>query len=433
MLSTIRSTQETRSWVWVFSIGICYTVLVALAFSWTHSMSGWLVIGLGPVLLVDRFVFRLISPPDREPREAQLLFRVAYLIIGAAGFYLVMEGAITIREALLLGMVMSLSTFIFEFVLEWGAWLTQRVFGRHPSSSQPPVSRFVGLVVLVALPLVLVEPLIAVHPVRTPVDATPAEADMEFQELLMRTSDDVKLATWYVPADDARGTVIFCHGYRQNRGQVMSVLRLLHELRLNVLAFDFRGHGESDGHTVTFGHREVEDVKTACACAGVISPERPIYLMGVSYGASVALQALPELPEIDGVWVDSAFARFTDVVGRRLSYLPAPLRSTGLSIYNGLVWLDCGFWSTRVNPIDSVRKVRDIPIYFCHGLDDPLVPLDDAKHIYAAYRGPKGSFWMRRGGHKTIHRDVTREYHLRLRRFLEARLADGPVKPAAAG
>ena len=131
--------------------------------------------------------------------------------------------------------------------------------------------------------VVLSLPFFALHMPRTVPAKTPAALHLPFEEIRFRTQDGLELAGWLVPHEHAPGSMIFCHGHGQNRGQVLGCLQILHELQLDVLAFDFRGHGDSPGHTETFGQREVHDLIAADTYMRQRFPQ-PVFLMGVSYG-----------------------------------------------------------------------------------------------------------------------------------------------------
>ncbi|HNR51459.1 MAG TPA: alpha/beta hydrolase, partial [Deltaproteobacteria bacterium] len=41
---------------------------------------------------------------------------------------------------------------------------------------------------------------------------TPTDAGLAYEDVVIETSDGVRITGWWVPAADPRGTVLFCHG-----------------------------------------------------------------------------------------------------------------------------------------------------------------------------------------------------------------------------
>ena len=119
---------------------------------------------------------------------------------------------------------------------------------------------------------------------------------------MAESSDGTDLSAWLIPAEQSKANVVFCHGHGRNKGHVAGFLTTLHEAGCNVLAFDFRGHGDSPGHTASFGSKDVDDLQDAVAYLQARFPDKPVLLVGVSYGAAISLEALQRLPEVQGVW-----------------------------------------------------------------------------------------------------------------------------------
>jgi alpha-beta hydrolase superfamily lysophospholipase len=204
----------------------------------------------------------------------------------------------------------------------------------------------------------------------------------------------------------------------------MPLLPTLHELDCNVLAFDFRGHGESPGHTETFGSLEVEDLRAAQAYLTRRCPNKPLFLVGISYGAAVALQALPQMLDVQGVWVEGCFSRLGAVAEQRFSWVPTGLLHGLAPLYYELAWLDCGVWGPAINPIDHLKGLQ-VPICFCHGTADDLVPFAQAQALFDAYTGPKWHYWVEGATHYNVRQKDNDRYLQRLQDFLEDRLQPG--------
>jgi pimeloyl-ACP methyl ester carboxylesterase len=387
------------------------TVLVA-AWRWTYSTGGFLATGPALALLLDRYAWRVL-PWGTVAWKREAVVRGGSFLTGAAGFYLMRPGIVPLWEAAYRGLVVCLLVFAAE-LLAGLVRRRSRVLVRGLL-----VVGFVGLVPVIG----------SLHPLHTVPKRTPAALGLVFEDVRFRTADGLELAAWLVPHCDARGNVIFCHGHGRNRGHVAALLPALHDMGLNVLAFDFRGHGDSPGHTSTFGHREVEDLCAAEAYLSRRFPGKPVFLVGISLGAAVSLQALPRLPHVRGVWSEGAFARLSNAVEHEFLWLPGFLREPLVRSYYVIGWLDCGLWGPAVNPVDCLRGLT-VPVFFCHGVEDELVPFAEGRMLYEAYAGPKECWRVAGASHYNVRQRNTEEYVRRLRGFLEGCLTRGDHLPS---
>jgi pimeloyl-ACP methyl ester carboxylesterase len=162
-------------------------------------------------------------------------------------------------------------------------------------------------------------------------------------------------------------------------------------------------------------------VEAAAAYLRRRCPGQPLFLVGISYGAAVALQALPRLPDVRGVWSEGCFDRFSHVVDHYFSPVPTRLRSPLLAAYDSLASLDAGFRAADIHPRAALEGVR-VPIYFCHARGDALIPLAEALALYDSYRGPKYCYWVEGATHHHARQRCPQEYLRRLRTFLEGLL-----------
>jgi len=411
-----------RQPVWSVLVLLCYAAFAAAAVTWSHSLSGWVVLGLAPVLLIDRLIFRIV-PPHGDSIVTQFCIRLGYFVFGLVALTFFTEGSITVFETVFVALVLSLATFLLEWLLELTFYVYYRLRGMPAMQRMGPI-QLAGLAAALALPLVVFHPLMAVHPVRRVALQTPADLGAPFQEIQFRTADGLQLQGWFVPSEDSRAVAIYCHGYGENRGQSLTMLRALRKMGLDVLALDFRGHGTSDGHTVTFGHREVNDLKAALAEAHRLAPGKPVFIIGVSYGAAATLHALPELQGIQGVWVDSTYGRFQSVVDRSFHFLPDSVRPAFVRMASAMIELDCGLEPSSINPIDRLENVR-VPIYFCHWRGDQATSFDEGQELFERYQGPKWSYWVDDLSlQQTLSPAGKREYYLRLYEFVNSCLND---------
>src|SRR6266487_2405444 len=91
------------------------------------------------------------------------------------------------------------------------------------------------------------------------------EAEAKSQAVSVTARDGVRLAGWFYPKRDSGRAIIFAHGLNgcslcSFEGKFDVFQSQLNEAGYNLLAFDFRGHGQSGGVHVTFGEEERWDI-----------------------------------------------------------------------------------------------------------------------------------------------------------------------------
>jgi hypothetical protein len=152
------------------------------------------------------------------------------------------------------------------------------------------------------------------HPAAT-VARTPASAGIAFDAVGFAATDagTPRLAGWWIAAaPDAkfsRFTVLFLHGQDGNLGDTVDALSRLHTAGVNVLAFDYRGYGQSQFVRPSEAHWR-QDTEWAIAYLTGTRHVAPgaIVLDGTGLGANLALEEAAAHPELAGVIVESPTA-----------------------------------------------------------------------------------------------------------------------------
>ncbi|MFC1555809.1 alpha/beta hydrolase [candidate division KSB1 bacterium] len=117
---------------------------------------------------------------------------------------------------------------------------------------------------------------------------TPADSGMQYEDAEIITKDGVRLHGWYVTNDSTDATIIYCHGNAGNISGRVDILKILHDLKINVLMFDYRGYGRSEGSPSEDGtYRDVEAAwRYITAEKGI--PREKVILYGRSLGGPIA-------------------------------------------------------------------------------------------------------------------------------------------------
>jgi fermentation-respiration switch protein FrsA (DUF1100 family) len=243
------------------------------------------------------------------------------------------------------------------------------------------------------------------------------ELGLNFEEVRFAASDGERISGWFIPAGQSRRTVVVCHGVGANKSNFMGVAPFLHRAGWNVLLFDFRGHGDSGGHTTSFGYLEGRDVVGAVSYLQKRGLNE-VALYGFSMGGSSVLHAIPQLPQIRAVIVDSTFAQLAALAQAQTAFLPGWLQGYMTGSMELWTHLEIGIGPSRIEPQRYVAQITPRPLLIVHGLADELIPPHHAHANFAAARQPK-TLWLVNGANHCECRVVDEKpYEARVTRFL---------------
>ncbi|HET7104547.1 MAG TPA: alpha/beta fold hydrolase [Terracidiphilus sp.] len=140
------------------------------------------------------------------------------------------------------------------------------------------------------------------------VTRTPASAGLAYSDIGFATTGTgmPRLKGWLIPANPSstfsRYTVLYLHDATGNLGDTVGDLVRLHTAGLNILAFDYRGYGQSQFiHPSESRWREDADSALEYLTGTRHIPARSILLVGKGLGATLALQIAAAHPGLAGV------------------------------------------------------------------------------------------------------------------------------------
>ena len=233
--------------------------------------------------------------------------------------------------------------------------------------------------------------------------ATPAASGLAYEAMTFTSADGVQLSAWWVPAHEARETVLFCHGNGGNISHLVSRLELLNEMKLNAFVFDYRGYGESAGSPSEQG-----TYLDAAAAWEVLINQRGIrpgqvIVYGWSLGGAIAAHLVANLAagEQPGrLILESTFTSVPDLAGDLYPYLPSR-------------WLARFGYHTREYLLQT-----QCPVLIVHSREDELIPFTHGKRLLAA-AGTRGRFLETNGIHAEGYSASEVAYRQALEDFLD--------------
>lgn len=285
------------------------------------------------------------------------------------------------------------------------------------------------------------------HAAPRPVDQTPADVGLAYEVVELAATDGVVVRGWFLPASPGTGgadeaaaaagsasaadavsphTIIFAHGFRSNRLErgvpALELARSLVGAGYNVLMFDFRNHGESDGNVTTLGYHEVKDIYGAVRWLRETRPDQAqrIGVIGFSMGAVTSILAAAGEPAIDAVVADSPFSDLRSYLQVNMPVwtgLPnVPFTWAIMAILPPLIDLQVD----AVSPVAVMPTLRQ-PVLLIHADGDTAIPVSESQRLAAAGRPGQTELWVVPGDRHVGARSVDPEaYDARVIGFFRA-------------
>ncbi len=200
--------------------------------------------------------------------------------------------------------------------------------------------------------------------------ANPGHLGCKFEEIEFITVDNVKLHGWYIPSDSAKYTLLFFHGNAGNISHRLESIKQFHDLDLNVLIFDYRGFGKSDGKPSEQGTYLDADAAWNFLVKEKNIKQDKIIIFGRSLGAAVACH-LSMKTEPVALIMESAFLSVPELAAQIYPFLPVR-------------------WLSRFNYNNgkSIQKIN-CPTLIIHSPKDEIIPFSHGKKLFSLANKPK--------------------------------------------
>ena len=250
------------------------------------------------------------------------------------------------------------------------------------------------------------------------------------------------------PDRPRRGAIVFAHEFGSDRWSHARFTCPLREAGYDILAFDFRGHGESASEPEYKGRQFPSDREQSDMLGAIAFMEdyleqqghsREIGILGLSRGAGAALLASVGIDSVRAVAVDGAYSSDTvmEYLIRRWASIFVKLRFTyeapPPSYWRFLRWWILVKAERRFGCLyPSVRKaLRRLlaPVFFIHGERDSFIPLEQTQMLYGLASEPKYLWTVPGARHNQSVVRQPGEYARRIVAFFDRHLAGVEAAP----
>lgn len=243
-------------------------------------------------------------------------------------------------------------------------------------------------------------------PLRTPKSKTPADFDLPFKDFSVQ-SNGLTLKGWLIPSVKSQPapSIVLLHGWGRNAEQMLPHAAYLSTLKVNLVMFDMRGHGDSDPVEFVTINRMTQDLAAVVDhVLNIAEFSAEVGLLGHSMGAAVAILQASQDTRIRALVSSSGFADFKELISQMLHWRRLPAFPFRMLIET--------FWQRRagvlldsVTPVDQIGKIT-FPVLLVHGEEDSVIPIRQMQRLHEKCASAE-RFIVTGKGHSGLHEDQT--------------------------
>jgi len=212
--------------------------------------------------------------------------------------------------------------------------------------------------------------------------------DIPCKKLEVISKDGFKLSGRLYEGNPGSPYVVFFHGFKSSFMFGGYTWYKLHkENGYNLVFIDMRAHGESEGTLVTLGIMEYEDVFLWSEKIKKMAGDAPVFLAGVSMGASSILMASSKFYSsgTNGLICDSPYDSVSEEIKAMLKKSHIPMFPI-YKIIKSYARIVIGV-AIEEHDISKLVKKSRVPVIIFHGLADAWVDYHMSQRIFDNYLG----------------------------------------------
>lgn len=221
------------------------------------------------------------------------------------------------------------------------------------------------------------------RPRRRPLARTPDAVGLNWESLTIPEEPDdgaPALEAWRIRGEDPTGPVLLlAHGWGANSAVVLPLARAAAPAASEIVAWDVRAHGRSEGAPVVSLRQFRDDAIRVARLVAEGASGRPVVMVGHSMGGDAAILAAAAGAPLDGIGL---VATPCDVYGTVARYLqehgiPGPLV---LPFTRPFFRWRIGLPDRVLNPARALPRL-DIPVLVIQPGDDTRVPPSEGERL----------------------------------------------------
>ncbi|MCM8798049.1 MAG: alpha/beta hydrolase [Candidatus Omnitrophica bacterium] len=249
----------------------------------------------------------------------------------------------------------------------------------------------------------------------------PSEYGLPYEEIIFYSRDRFRLKGWLILRDENLPLVILCHGLGTNKSDLLEIAEFIYREGFNVFLFDFRGHGESQGKTSSFGYLEQRDLEGAIDYLYQRKDleNKNLGLFGLSMGGAIAIMVSAKDERIKAVISDSAYKNlYSSMIHLAKSFYHLPKFPSNI-LLTIVYFLRFGIDPKKISPQNAISQISPRPVFIINGEKDFQIPPENAYSLFEKAKEPKELWIIPGADHGEGYSLYKEEYQHKIVKFLK--------------
>lgn len=227
----------------------------------------------------------------------------------------------------------------------------------------------------------------------------PEKYQLKYQSFNFNSFDGTRLHGWKIPRKNlshkSLGTILLFHGNAQNLSSHFLNLAWVTEHDYDLMVFDYRGYGESEGVPSQKGIHQDSQKALSMGLEWSQENKSPFIAFGQSLGGAIMMKAIADFDhssQLKLIVLDSTFLSYQNIAWRKL------FDSCLFSIISPLAYI---LVNDDYAPNDILNKLPETNYLVMHAPKDPIVPYDLGLKVFKKLKTSKKEFWEVKEGFHT--------------------------------
>jgi len=245
----------------------------------------------------------------------------------------------------------------------------------------------------------------------------PDTLNLAHEDVQFKTSDNLTIKGWFFPANSNK-SIILLHGWKANRFEPLPRVKFLHDAGYNVLVYDARACGESEGDLISLGYYEAEDLIAAVKFLKEKGMKR-IAADGISQGGATIVFAAQKTNDLDCIIIESCYDELVNAVNNRFKSMLFIPGEIGSALMIPIAEKKLNAKISDIAPVNYIDKI-EVPVYVISGAADTRTTETETKKIFDKANAPKQLWIVPNAKHEDLYRVGGTEYEKNILEFLSS-------------